>query len=108
MEFDETVYERTIEDEIRSSDELSPAEKNLLIQESRIHFYQALLIFVPLLLLIGVIGVLLRGWLLAIVDLSLFWGTAIAYTLLQDWEERVKAELAEEFRKRKTRTKKRS
>jgi len=90
----------TIEDEIRWNNDLTPAEKKLLIQQSRIEFYRAMLILVLLVLLLGAIGVIASGWLLAIIDGTIFWGTVIAYTLLEDKRKHIEAALAEEFRDR--------
>ena len=86
MDWDD--YGPTIEDEIRWNDELNPVEKKLLIQESRIEFYRAALILALLFLLLGAIGVIVRGWLLAVIDGAIFWGTAIAYALLEDKKKR--------------------
>jgi len=98
MELDD--YGPTIEDEIRGNDELSPAEKKLLIQKSRIEFYRNALIFVLLVLLLGAIGVIIRGWLLAVIDGAIFWGTVIAYTLLEDKKNSIEIALAEESQNR--------
>ena len=63
------------------------AEEKLLIEQSRVRFYQDLLVFVPLLLLLGAIGVLLKdGWLLTIIDGLLFWGIVLTFTALRNWE----------------------
>jgi hypothetical protein len=99
MDWDD--YGPTIEEEIRWNDELSPAEKKLLIQKSKIEFYRTALILVLLFLLLGAIGVIVRGWLLAVIDGAIFCGTAIAYTLLEDKKNCVEAALAEEFQNRK-------
>jgi hypothetical protein len=108
MDWDD--YGPTIEDEIRGNDELSPAEKKLRIQESKVEFYRAALIFVLLVLLLGVIGAVVRGWLLAVIDGAIFWGTAIVYTLLENKKNSIEIALAEESQKRhkiKSRNKKR-
>ncbi len=98
MDWDD--YGPTIEDEIRSNPELNPAEKKLLIQKSKIEFYRTALILVLLFLLLGAIGVIVRGWLLAVIDGAIFWGTAITYTLLEDKKNSVEAALAQESQNR--------
>jgi len=93
-------YGPTIEDEIRWNDELSPVEKTLLIQKSKIEFYRDALTLVLLFLLLGAIGTIVKGWLLAIIDGAIFWGTAIAYTLLEDKKNSIEIALAEESQNR--------
>ena len=100
MDWDDLANEPTIEEEISWNTELSPAEKKLLIQKSKIEFYRTALILVLLFLLLGAIGVIVRGWLLAVIDGAIFWGTAIAYMLLEDKKNSVEIALAEEFQNR--------
>jgi hypothetical protein len=99
-EMDCDDYGPTIEDEIRWNDELSPVEKTLLIQKSKIEFYRDALTLVLLFLLLGAIGTIVKGWLLAIIDGAIFWGTAIAYTLLEDKKNSIEIALAEESQNR--------
>ena len=93
-------YGPTVEDEIRWNDELSPAEKKLLIQKSNIEFYRAMLIMVLLFLLLGAMAAIVRGWLLAVIDGAIFWGTVIVYTLLEEKKKSVEAGLAGESQNR--------
>ena len=94
MEWD--GYGPTIEDEIRVNDNLSPTEKKLLIEKSKNKFYRDALTMVLLILLLGAIGVIARGWLLAIIDGAILWGTVIAYTLLENKKNSIEIALAEE------------
>jgi len=108
MEWDD--YGPTIEDEIRGNDELSPAEKKLLIEKSKNKHHRDLLTMVLLVLLLGAIGVIVRGWPLAIIDGAILWGTVIAYTLLEDKKNSIEIALADESQnqqKAKSRNKKR-
>jgi len=98
MDWDDD-YGPTVEDEIRANDELTPRQKELLIQKSRIESYRNGLIIVLLVLLLGAIGVIVKGWLGAVIDGVIFWGTAIAYTKLEDKKNSVEIAIAEEFRK---------
>jgi len=100
----------TTEQTILWNDELSDTEKKLLIQKSRIEGYRNGLIFVLLILLLAAIGVIVKGWLAAVIDGVLFWATAITYTVLEDKKRSVETALAEEYenqRKSKSRSKKR-
>jgi hypothetical protein len=108
MDWDD--YGPTIEDQIRSDDELSPTQKKLLIQKSKIESYRAGLTFVLLILLLAAIGVIVRGWISAVIDVAIFWGFAITHTVLEDKKSKVEAALAEEYenqKKSKSRGKKR-
>jgi len=100
MKMDPDDFGPTIEDEIRSNDELNPVEKKLLIQRSRIEFYHALLILVLCSLLMGAMGAIVKGWLLAVIDGTIFLGTAITYTLLEDKKNHIELSLAEESQNR--------
>jgi|GEM_PF-2179306 len=96
MEFD---YEPTIEDEINSNEDLNSVEKKLLIQQANIEFYRAVLILVLCALLMGVLAVILKGWLLAVIDGAIFCGTGVTYTLLEDKRNHIALALAEESQK---------
>jgi hypothetical protein len=96
MDWDD--YGPTVEDEIRWNNELSPTQKTLLIQQARLDFYSAALIMVLCFLLMGALAILIRGWLLAIIDGAIFWGTGITYTLLKNKKNSIALALSEEHR----------
>jgi len=96
MKMDSDDFGPTIEDQIRWNNELSDAEKKLLIQQSKIDLYRGILILVLCLLLMVAIGFIVRGWILAIIDGTILWGTAITYTLLEDKKKHIELALAEE------------
>ena len=62
----------TIEDEIRLNNELSPTGKKLLIQKSRVESYHRVLKFTLLILLLGAIGIIVRGRLAVVIDAASF------------------------------------
>jgi hypothetical protein len=95
---DDWLNGSTIEDEIRFNDELSPTQKKLLIQQANLEFYSAALLMVLCFLAMGAFAILLKGWLVAIVDGAIFWGTAIAYTVLKDKKNSIALALSEEHR----------
>jgi hypothetical protein len=87
----------TEEQTILWNNELSPTEKKLLIQKSRIEGYHTGLILVLLVLLMGAVGALVRGWLATGIDVVIFWSFAITYTVLEDKKKKVESALAEEY-----------
>ena len=96
----------TIDEIIKGDDALNSIEKRLLLQKSRIDLYRSLLVMVLCLLLMGSVGVFIKGWTLALVDGVIFWSTAISYTVLEDKKTRIDNELAEEFGKQRKSKKK--
>ena len=97
MEWD---AEPTIEDEIKWNNELSPAQKELLLKQVKLNSFRMVFGGVLYLFFAGVVGMLFKGWLRPMVMFALIWAGIIGYTLLKDKEQRIKAALEEEHRKR--------
>lgn len=94
MDWDDSAP--TLEDQIRSNENLSPTQKTLLIQKSNIDFYRAALLLVPLLILIAFIADMVKGWIGDLIGCAIFGGGFIAYRSLEDKKRRVEIALAEE------------
>ena len=86
----------TIEDEIKWNDELSPAQKKLLLKQEKLNFFRLVFGGVLYLFFVGGVGMLFKGWLRPMVMFALIWAGAIGYTMLKDEEQRIKAALEEE------------
>lgn len=87
----------TIEDEIRWNDELSPAQKKLLLKQEKLNFFRMVFGAVTYLFFTGFVGMLFKGWLRPMVMFALIWAGVIGYTLLEEEEQRIKAALGEEY-----------
>lgn len=89
----------TIEDEIRWNDELSPAQKKLLLQQVKLDSFRLIFGAVLYLFFAGFVGMLFKGWLRPMVMFALIWAGVIGYTFLKEKEQRIKLALEEEHRK---------
>jgi hypothetical protein len=89
----------TIEEEIKWNDELSPAQKKLLLKQEKLNFFRLVSGGLLYLFFAVFVGMLFKGWLRPVVMFALIWAGVIGYTLLEEKEQRLKAALEEEYRR---------
>jgi len=88
----------TIEQEIKWNNELSPAQKKLLLQQVKLDSFRLIFGAVLYLFFAGFVGMLFKGWLRPMVMFALIWAGVIGYTLLEGKEQRIRAALDDENR----------
>jgi hypothetical protein len=94
-------YGPTIEDSTILNDELSKAEKRLLIRRSNIEFYRAALPLVLTFIIVGIIAALLKGWLALVVGGGFFLTVTVIYTWIESEHNRVSIALQDEYERQK-------
>jgi hypothetical protein len=83
------------------NNELSPAQKKLLLNQSRLESYRVVFGMVLLFLLAGLIGVACGGWVRIVAEVVVVGGSIVTYTLLEEGEKRLQAELEDEQEKQR-------